>query len=240
MLTNQSTKKVSCIIPAYNEEQHIGAILSVLTPLIGTVLHEVIAIDDCSRDKTKEIIKSFPPVILIEHTVNKGKSKTVADGIRASTGDYIFLLDADLKFLNQQNVIDLIEPVQSNKALVTISYRKNAWPLFPFKEIDYCSGERILPKSCILPKLEEVEELASYGLEIFLNRITIKNSMSISVVQWPNVENVFHQQKHGWWRGWGIVIGIWSSMLSTASIFEMYSQNIKMKRLLVQKTRFLN
>lgn len=229
-----SQKKISCIIPAYNEEAGIGNTLSVVTPLLGSALHEVIVIDDCSLDKTKEIIKSFASVKFIEHSVNGGKSRTVADGIRASTGDYILLLDADLRFLNAQNIIDLIDPIQSNKAKVAISYRKNAWPLFPFKEIDYCSGERILPKSMIMPFISDIEGLASYGLEVFLNRITIREKLSISVVKWPNVENVFNQQKHGWWRGWVIVIGIWSNVLSTASIFEMYSQNINMKKLLVK------
>jgi glycosyltransferase involved in cell wall biosynthesis len=226
-------KKISCIIPAYNEGARIGAVLSVVVPCIGKELFEVIVVDDGSRDSTKEAVKTFPEVRLIEHSVNGGKSKTVADGIAASTGDYIFLLDADLKFLSRQNITDLVRPIMENLAEVSISYRKNAWPLFPFKKIDYLSGERILPKTPLLPSLPAMSKLPSYGLEVFLNRIIIRNKMSISVVKWPLVENCFNQYKYGWAKGIVIIAGIWWNVLSTVSIFEMYSQNFKMRKLLV-------
>ena len=161
-----------------------------------------------------------------------GKSKTVARGIEASSGDCIFLLDADLKNLSRENIVDLIAPIQNEQADVTISYRKNAWPLFPFKKIDYLSGERILPKSSLLPSLSEMKKLTNYGLEVFINRIVICHAMRIVVVQWPNVENVFNQDKRGWLKGIMVIIKVWSNVLSTVSLFEMYSQNIKMVRLI--------
>lgn len=226
-------KKISCIIPAYNEEKEIGNILSVLVPLIGKTLCEVIVINDCSQDATKEIVKTFPAVILIDHAVNQGKTKAVVNGVKASTGDYIFMLDADLRFINEQNIIDIIEPIERNIADITMVYIKNAWPLFPFKKIDYLSGERILKKTAIVPFLPEMERLPSYGLEVFLNRIIIRNQMRLSIVQWPNVENVFHQHKDGWIKGVIIIIGIWLDVLSASSIIEVYSQNFKLRKLLV-------
>src|SRR5205814_593344 len=102
-------------------------------------LFEVIVIDDASSDQTKKIVKKFPAATLIAHEKNEGKSRAVADGIAVATGDWIFLLDADLRFLNQKNIIDLITPIARGEADVAISYRKNAWPLFPFKNIDYLS-----------------------------------------------------------------------------------------------------
>ncbi len=227
-------KTISCIIPAYNEEKGIGHTLSVVAPLIGRELSEVIVIDDSSNDGTKEIVKNFPSVLLIEHAVNGGKSKSVFDGIRASKGDYIFLLDADLIFLNEKNVIDLIDPIESGRTDVSLSYRKNAWPLFPFKEIDYLTGERILPKAPVLDSLPAMSVLPSYGLEVFLNRIILRDHLRIAVVQWPNVENDFNQYKYGWLKGIKIVIKIWLNVLSTVSIAEMYSQNIRMRKLLVR------
>ena len=228
-------KKVSCIIPAYNEEKGIGHTLSVVAPLIGKNLFEVIVIDDCSTDSTKQIIKTFPAVTLLEHQKNGGKSKTVADGIKASKGDYIFLLDADLQFLNEKNIIDLIEPIEKDIAQVTISFRKNSWPLFPFKEIDYLSGERILPKDKIMPTIEKMAKLKSYGLEVFLNKIIISNHMSLEIVQWPNVLNVFSQDKHGWVRGIKTIAKIWGNVIYTVGFFGMYKQNIRMRKLLVNK-----
>jgi glycosyltransferase involved in cell wall biosynthesis len=227
--------KISCIIPAYNEENRIEKILLTVVPLIGKVIQEVIVVDDGSRDKTREVVKKFAKVNLIEKNINGGKSAAVADGIKASKGDYICLLDADLKNLNEKNIRDLISPIENGLADVAISYRKNAWPLpfSPYKEIDCLSGERILPKALVLPSLKEMKQLPSYGLEVFLNKIIILNQIRISIVPWPNVENIFPQNKRGWLRGIKQMAKMWLNMLSIVSIFEMYSQNIKMKKLSV-------
>lgn len=228
--------KISCIIPAYNEENRIDKILLTVVPLIGKVIYEVIVIDDGSRDRTREIIKNFTTVNLIEKNVNGGKSAAVADGIKVSGGDYICLLDADLQDLNEKNIRDLISPIENGVSDVAISYRKNAWPLpfSPFKEVDCLSGERILPKSSVIPSLKDMERLPGYGLEIFLNEIIIRNHMRISIVPWPNVENIFPWDKRGWFRGIKQALKMWLNMLSTVSIIEMYSQNIKMDKLLVR------
>jgi glycosyltransferase involved in cell wall biosynthesis len=227
-------KKISCIIPAYNEERGIESTLSAVVPLLGNRIYEVIVVDDSSIDRTKDIVQTFPSVFLLAHETNQGKSRSVADGIRAANGEYIFLLDADLKFLNTENILALIDPIEKSIVEMTISYRKNAWPLFPFKHIDYLSGERVFPRSLVSTHLDTMEALPSYGLEIFLNRIIIKNKIPLSVIQWPNVENVFNQEKHGFLRGWKIVVGIWWNVLCTASIFEIYSQNLQLKKLLVR------
>ncbi len=227
-------KKISCIIPAYNEEEGIEGVLMAVTPLLGTYLHEIIVVDDGSKDKTKEIAKKFKSISLIEHMVNQGKSKTVADGIVASTGDYIFMLDADLKFLSGEDIINLIMPILNNVSDVTMSYIKNAWPLFPFKRIDYLTGNRILPKAYLMSTIEEMKLLPSYGLEVFINRITIKNKLTISVVIWPAVMNNLSPNKRGWLKGMMVNIKIWWNVLCTVSIFEMYYQNIALIRLLTK------
>ena len=225
---------ITCIIPAFNEEKRIAEILAVVVPLLSTHLHEIIVVDDCSKDGTKPIVRTFSAVRLIEHAHNGGKSKTVSDAILASTGDFIFLLDADLKFLTGQNIIDLLAPIQDGSADLTISYRKNAWPLFPFTAIDYLSGERVIAKSLVMPTIKAMAGLPSYGLEVFLNRIIIKNNLRIKVVEWPNVENDFNQHKHGWLKGLRIIVGVWLDVLSVVSIFEMYEQNYTMRKLMVE------
>ncbi|MEI6810513.1 MAG: glycosyltransferase [Candidatus Nomurabacteria bacterium] len=226
-------KKISCIIPAHNEEAGIEQTLKVLSGLIGKNIFEVIVVDDASVDATKEIIKKFPNVRLVEHDINKGKSKSVADGIIVSSGEYVFLLDADLKFLSEKNIFDLIDPIENEKADVSMSYIKNAWPLFPFKKIDYLSGQRILPKDKVINMLEDMGKLPSYGLEVFLNRIIIKNKMRLAVVHWSEVENIFNQEKYGLIKGLQIVLKVWMNVISTVGILGMYYQNIKMRNLLI-------
>ncbi len=228
-------KSISCIIPAYNESQRIRATLEVAVSLLGVHLSEIIVVDDASTDQTKTIITQFPQVRLIAHEANEGKSKSVADAISVSTGEYMFLLDADLKFLNAQHLIDMLTPIQDSVSDVSISYRKNAWPLFPFRSIDYLSGERILPKVVLVPALMQMAKLPSYGLEVFLNRIIIAKQLKIKVVRWQDVENDFNQHKHGWWKGAVIIARIWLNVLSTASIIELYAQNIHLRKLIVHE-----
>ena len=224
--------KISCIIPTYNEGPRIGKVLKVVYR--HPLLHEIIVVDDNSCDNTKQIIRTFPAIQLIEHTVNQGKSKSVADGIKVATGNYILLLDADLLGLNKKNINDLIEPIEKAQAEVTISFRKNAWPLWPFRNLDYLSGERIFPKARVAHLIEDISLLPNYGLEVFLNKVIIQDQLHLAVVLWPNVENVFHHRKHGWWQGTKNIVKIWRDVLCTISIIEMYTQNIKMRRLMIR------
>lgn len=227
------TKTVSCIIPAYNEEKGIRNVLAAVVPLIGTELCEVIVVDDGSRDATRRIVAEFPSVHLIAHTQNEGKSKSVADGIIAARGELILLLDADLRHLTPDNVRALLAPVASGWADVALSYRKNAWPLFPFKEIDYLTGERVLARASLLSAIDHIASASSYGLEVLINRLIINKRMRLAIVSWPNVENNFHQHKQGWWRGSLHILRIWGNVLSTVSPVEMYMQNLRMRRLRV-------
>ena len=229
--------KISCIIPAYNEEKNIENIVSTVVPLIGKIIYEVIVIDDCSRDATKEIVKKFSEVKLLEKNINSGKSAAIADGIYASKGDYIFLLDADLKNLNEKNIMDIINPIKNDISDITLSYRKNAWPLIfsPNKDIDALTGERILPKKLLINYIKDIKELPCFGLEDFLNKIIIQNNMRISIVKWSNVENVFPQHKRGLFKGVKQNIKMLLNIFAVVSLPELYSQNIKLKKLLVSK-----
>jgi glycosyltransferase involved in cell wall biosynthesis len=93
-------KKLSVVIPAFNEERFIG-------PLIEKVLavdlsrfnmdKEVIVIDDHSTDRTAQIISGYP-VVARTLPKNKGKGGAVQAGIALSTGDFLIIQDADLEY----------------------------------------------------------------------------------------------------------------------------------------------
>lgn len=226
-------KQISCIIPAYNEEKNIENILSAVVPLIGRDLLEVVVVDDASRDSTSLCVQKFPQVKLVKHEFNTGKSQAVVDGIRAAAGDYIFLLDADLLFVSTQNIVDFIKPVSEGRADVCLTFIKNSWPLFPFKKIDYLTGQRLFPKMYVADSLERMKNLR-YGLEVFLNRIFIRNKPRLAVVAWPNVENVFNQHKYGWVKGSRVILKIWWNVVREVGIWGMYYQNIQLRKLLIE------
>jgi glycosyltransferase involved in cell wall biosynthesis len=92
---------LSVVIPAYNEEDGIEAVarrvLSVKSklPAIGIDDLELIVVDDGSRDRTREIVRSLPGVRLLCHRVNGGYGAALKTGFAAARGEWIGFLDAD-------------------------------------------------------------------------------------------------------------------------------------------------
>lgn len=92
---------LSIVIPAYNEERFIGTLLEQiravdLAPL--GVGKEIIVVDDCSRDRTPEIVSRFIDVRLHRMERNGGKGSAVRKGISLATGDLLIIQDADLEY----------------------------------------------------------------------------------------------------------------------------------------------
>jgi glycosyltransferase involved in cell wall biosynthesis len=219
-------EKVSCIIPAYNEEVRIGSVLRTIQghPLIG----ETIVVDDGSSDRTSEVVGGFVDVRLIRHEKNRGKSRAILTGVATAKYDKIFLLDADLLNLKPVNITNIISPVLLGEANISISLRKNApWP---FRKIglDYISGERVFEKKLIAGHIEKIMQLPSYGFEVYLNKLIIKNKLKIRIVFWKNVVSPWKHQKGSFMAGLKGEVAMSLNILKTVSIFEIVYQIIKM------------
>lgn len=228
--------KVSCIIPAYNEEKSIIKTLDTIAPLLDSDLFEILVINDHSSDKTALLLNNYPPLPnlhIMHNSKNLGKSHSVARGIESSKGDFILLLDADLLHLTAQNILDLITPIKSWKTWTSIAFIKNSWPLRPFKKIDYCNGQRVIPSSLLTPHISKIEKLLWYGLEIFLNKLIIEHHISIASIHRDNVENDFHQNKDGLLEGRIKNLKIWRDILYCAwGIWAIYKMNFALQKLL--------
>jgi glycosyltransferase involved in cell wall biosynthesis len=84
---------ISVILCVYNAEPYLAeAIESIKMQDYKNI--EIVAINDGSRDKSSEVIKRYPEIILKERA-ELGESKTRNEGIRESHGDYIAFLDPD-------------------------------------------------------------------------------------------------------------------------------------------------
>ena len=82
----------SVVIPAYNEEASIGAVVEALAA--GADWHEILVIDDGSDDGTAAAAHAAGAHV-IQHPYNKGNGASVKTGIRQATGEFIVILDAD-------------------------------------------------------------------------------------------------------------------------------------------------
>ena len=95
--------KISLIIPCYNEEVTIPYLKEELYKVMDSfedVEFEVILVDNCSEDNTlnmmKELRKKDKRFQYISFSKNFGKDSSTYAGMKASTGDYVTIMDADL------------------------------------------------------------------------------------------------------------------------------------------------
>lgn len=88
--------KISVIMPAYNADKYIAeAIDSILGQTFGDF--EFIILNDCSQDRTEEIILSYndPRIVYVKNEENLGVARTLNKGLALARGEYIARIDAD-------------------------------------------------------------------------------------------------------------------------------------------------
>ncbi len=97
METNNEKIKLSIIIPVYNEEEIISRVLGDLKNELGNLNleYEIIAVNDGSSDKSKEILEDIREIKLINHPYNKGYGASLKTGARNAKFDWLLFFDGD-------------------------------------------------------------------------------------------------------------------------------------------------
>ncbi len=121
-------EKLSIIIPCYNEEKLVGAVIEKVlqTPLGYEIDKEVIVVDDGSIDNTPSILdqyaKTYSTIVFCRHQKNKGKGAAVRTGLDKATGTIVVIQDSDLEY-DPNDYKRLLQPILDGHADVVYGSR---------------------------------------------------------------------------------------------------------------------
>lgn len=159
---------VSVIIPAYNEEKVIKKTVEGVRRAIKNLKDniDITVVDDCSTDRTSEILSSLKGIRLIRHDINKGYGAALKTAIKNTKSDYLLIIDGDGTYpvsaipslLSYSKKYDMVVGMRTGKIVkIPLLRRPAKWILKHFSEYltktkipDLNSGLRIFKRSIAL------------------------------------------------------------------------------------------
>ena len=107
---------LTIIVPVYNEERYVGAVLKELDALDLGIPTEIVAVDDASVDRSPQILSEAQlktPFVTRRHERNRGKGAAVRTGIVAATGELCVVFDADPEYASR-DIAGLVDAFLGN------------------------------------------------------------------------------------------------------------------------------
>jgi dolichyl-phosphate beta-glucosyltransferase len=149
---------LSVVVPAYNEEWRLPALLAALDRELDSILAEVemrlvevVVVDDGSTDRTSEIVQSFDGLggrlTLLRLPTNRGKGAAVRAGMLAARGERVLMTDADMS-TPLEDIVSLAAALDSGQ--------------------DVALGSRALAESQVLVHQPLVREVMGKGFNVLL------------------------------------------------------------------------
>ena len=203
-------KKISIIIPLYNEGDSLNELYSEIKKNVIKYNYELIFIDDGSNDNSWNILKKISNtdenIKIIKFHNNYGKSEALSEGFLISQGDYIITMDADLQD-DPNEITSLIQKIDEGWDLVSgwKKDRKDSWnKILPSKIFNFITGFfiglKIHDYNCGLKAYRKkvVKSLNLYGgLHRYIPAIASQNGFKITEIEVNHRIRKYGDTKYG-------------------------------------------
>ncbi|HEX2968082.1 MAG TPA: glycosyltransferase family 2 protein [Bacteroidales bacterium] len=218
-----SHPQISCVIPFWNEGTNIFPVLDEISKV--SFFSEIICVDDASDDNNHiTIAGKYPDIRIIRLKKNLGKSGAVKEGIRHASGNYIMLIDADLRNLNHAEIDLAIRSFLKAEDLdMLILRRVNAFFFVKLYRADVLfTGERLLSKKD-LELILESSDIRGWQLESAINTWMLLNDKNVAWIAHSGIN------RHKYIK-WGILKGFWldlktyKDMITAGGIYNILRQ----------------
>lgn len=191
--------KVAVVIPAYNEEERIGAVLNAATR--SDLVDEVVVVSDGSCDRTCEVARRYPNVRVLELPFNMGKGGAMSAGVASTDADVVAFIDADLVGLRPEHVDLIVWPIRQGLCDMCIGVFRGGqfWSDAAQRISPYISGQRAMRR----PLFESIPYLSELrmGVEVTINTFAKRQRARVLRVVLRGVSNTPKERKLGLVKG---------------------------------------
>ena len=124
MISQETFKKLSIVMPVYNEKDTVEKIISRVMSVDVGLEKELVIVDDFSQDGTRDILAKLndPRIKVFFHPENLGKGSALQTGFSKAAGDIVLVQDADLEYDPDEYPV-LLRPVLDGRADVVYGSR---------------------------------------------------------------------------------------------------------------------
>ncbi len=178
---------VSVIIPVYNQIEYTLCCLKSIADQPPDITYEIIVVDDCSSDRTPELLKKIPGLILISNPKNLNFLRSANHGAAAAQGRFLLFLNNDTQVLGKwlQPMVEVFEKHKDtglvgakivypsghlqeagnridphgNSVMIGLNDNPSAPRYNYLREVDYCSGVAIMIEAKLFNELKGFDEL---------------------------------------------------------------------------------
>ncbi len=226
----QSKTKISVVIPVYNSEECIEALLNRLDECLSDVPNEVIFVNDCSPDNSWQRIKeaaASDKVIGINLRKNSGQDNAIMAGLSRVSGNYVVIMDDDLQHdpHDIKRMVDELETGDFDVCFANFKQKKHrlwknlgSWFNGKMSEIIINKPPRIYLSPFKVIRREVVDEIVKYqGPYPYVDGLIFTVTHNVTQV---------YVEHHNRYSGIGNYtlsrsVGVWLKLMTSFSVFPL-------------------